>query len=344
MLAEAPILELQRALFAAREERDLCQALVLADGATLRHFRREVAGASERIPALLRQHAREAEAFRHKLQRLDDELARLADLLADLPVPPLESQMAATRASLQALMAAREPDGDALLPVIAQTDALLNTLRLVCPSQARTPFVDEVAAEAAAEAPDPGPGRFETALVQLATQLAVTHRRELRVHARGLELLPSAWESALFDVASQLLRNAAEHGIEPPERRVAAGKPRAGTIEIEFVSRPNGCEFSFRDDGEGLDAERILDAGARLGLVDGDPSKRDVRRAATLIFKPGLSTAAEPEGRGNGMQIVRDQIRRLGGSIRIAAKKGRYTSLRADLPVAGTPAPAPPAP
>ena len=181
--------------------------------------------------------------------------------------------------------------------------------------------------------------------MQLATQLAVTHRRELRVHARRPRAPPvSLGERALFDVASQLLRNAAEHGIEPPERRVAAGKPRAGTIEIEFVSRPNGCEFSFRDDGEGLDAERILDAGARLGLVDGDPSKRDVRRAATLIFKPGLSTAAEPEGRGNGMQIVRDQIRRLGGSIRIAAKKGRYTSLRADLPVAGTPAPAPPAP
>ena len=225
MPAEGQLTELRRALFAAREERDLCQALVLADGATLRHFRREVAGASERIPALLRQHTREAQAFHHKLQRLEDELARLGDLLADLPRPALESQMAAARACLQALIAAPEPEGDGLLPVIAQIDSLLNTLRLACPTYAHTPFVDEDAADSASDAPVRRPGRLETALVQLGTQLGAEYRRELRVHTRGLELIPPSWESALFDVSSQLLRNATEFGIEAPEQRIAAGKP-----------------------------------------------------------------------------------------------------------------------
>jgi chemotaxis protein histidine kinase CheA len=161
--------------------------------------------------------------------------------------------------------------------------------------------------------------RLELALQQLTEQLAGEHQRQLRLVLRGVEAIPDDWFNALFDVSSQLLRNAVEHGIEPPEQRVARGKPTIGTLEIGFVPMNGRYEYSFRDDGEGLDVDRILDAGEACGFV-------------------GKGTEARDAGRGNGMQIVREQIRRLGGKIQIATKRGRFTCVRADLPALPAPA------
>lgn len=332
MLAEDIDVEaLRRELFAVREERDLCRALLLADSATARNFRREAGLTIERLPALLKQTARETPAFRNKLQRLADEMRRLGDLISDLPLPALDAEVAAARDGLESLQAMPEPTGDELLPIIPLIDAVLTTLRSAAPIADDAPL-GELVADDPATHESRQLSRLELALQQLTAQLATEHRKELRLVARGVDTIPDDWFNALFDVSSQLLRNAVEFGIELPEERVAQGKPAVGTLEIGFVPINDGYEYSFRDDGAGLDAERILDAGEARGIVGKGGEARDVRRAANLIFKSGLSTASDSTGRGNGMQIVREQIRRLGGKIQIATKKGRFTCVRANLP------------
>lgn len=317
-----------------RAERDLCRALLLMDHGTSQHFKREARTAIERIPALLREPARESAAFKFKLQRLSTEMQRLRELALELQLPPLAEQIGTANAALRRLHGQLEPTGDELLPVLPLYDGLLNTLRTVCPPEIGLdpPDADDARASASSLSLRAAPDKLEQALQQLAAQLATQHHKELRLLLRGLADIPDDWHSTLFDVASQLLRNAIEHGIETPEARSAAGKPVSGTVEIEFTARDQLIELSFRDDGQGLDAERILDAGISLGLLSAD-SDRDVRRAAGLIFRAGLSTAAKPQGRGHGMQIVRDRIRKLGGQVQISTKKGRYTVVRADLPL-----------
>jgi chemotaxis protein histidine kinase CheA len=324
---------LRRELYLAREERDLCRALLLMDHATAQHFRREVRGVVERLPAQLKQPAREPEAFRVKLQRLLDEMTRLGDVATELALPTLAEQIEAARATLESVHAQAQPTGDDFLPVIPLLDAVLTTLSIVCPPETiHIAGTDAVANDDSGGTAAVTQSRLEQALQQLTDQLAAEHRKQLRLKASGLETVPEDWHSTIFDVASQLLRNAIEHGIEAPEQRRTAGKTECGTLELEFALRPEGGELVLRDDGQGLDAERILDAGVALGFVADDPAARDARRAAGLIFRPGLTTAHKPDGRGHGMHIVRDQIRRLGGQIQISTKKGRYTSVRAELP------------
>jgi chemotaxis protein histidine kinase CheA len=142
----------------------------------------------------------------------------------------------------------------------------------------------------------------------------------------GLEAVPPDWDTAVFDMLSQLVRNAIEHGIEPPDVRRRRGKPAAGTLLIEFRPRADGgYELKFQDDGGGVDTEAVRDCAVRQHAVDahaieGAPHKR----LASLILLPGVTTARDFEGRGQGLKIVREQARRLGGHIEVASKRGHF--------------------
>ena len=91
----------------------------------------------------------------------------------------------------------------------------------------------------------------------------------------------------------------------------------------------------MQDDGGGLDAERIAEVAVRKGLLDGQRPRCSTRaELVSLIFQPGVSTAARPARRGQGMQIVRDHVQRLGGRMQAATKRGQYTRFRLLCPSA----------
>jgi two-component system chemotaxis sensor kinase CheA len=104
---------------------------------------------------------------------------------------------------------------------------------------------------------------------------------------------------------------------------------------VEFQLRHGGqSELNFQDDGAGLDAERIVQVAVANGLITEDSSlEHNRRQASALIFHSGLSTAAEPAGRGLGMRIMRDNVKRLHGQIQVATKRGLFTRLRIRLPL-----------
>ncbi len=136
-------------------------------------------------------------------------------------------------------------------------------------------------------------------------------------------------------VFEHLLRNCVGHGIEAPEARVAAGKPAAGTITIALRQEGNDVSVQFRDDGQGLDVERIRQRAADLGLVAGDAALTPAE-AAQLIFLPGFSTASqvtELSGRGIGMDVVRAEVSALGGRIETETEAGQGTAFRLVLPL-----------
>ncbi|HEU4457952.1 MAG TPA: Hpt domain-containing protein [Methylibium sp.] len=132
-----------------------------------------------------------------------------------------------------------------------------------------------------------------------------------------------------------LLRNCITHGIEPAERRLAAGKEATGHIVVSLRQEGNEVSVEFRDDGGGLDLARIRDKGRSMGLVAEDANPSDAE-LANLIFMPGFTTAdkvTELAGRGVGMDVVRAEVNALGGRIETASASGQGTSFTLVLPL-----------
>ena len=132
-----------------------------------------------------------------------------------------------------------------------------------------------------------------------------------------------------------LLRNCVAHGIEAPQDRTAAGKAAIGTITVNLRHEGNDVSVEFRDDGAGLNLERIRAKALSLGLITADVEVTDVD-AANLIFMPGFTTASEVteiSGRGIGMDVVRSEINALGGRIETTTRPGQGTAFRMVLPL-----------
>ncbi len=132
-----------------------------------------------------------------------------------------------------------------------------------------------------------------------------------------------------------LLRNCVAHGIEASAVRETAGKPATGAIAITVGYEGNDVSVEFRDDGAGLDLERIRERALTQGLI-GPEDAVDASRAAELIYLPGFSTATELtglSGRGIGMDVVRAEIQGLGGRIETTTTPGQGSSFRMVLPL-----------
>ncbi|QNK69499.1 Hpt domain-containing protein [Variovorax sp. PAMC26660] len=132
-----------------------------------------------------------------------------------------------------------------------------------------------------------------------------------------------------------LLRNCVAHGIEDAAAREKAGKDASGLIVIDLHHEGNDVSVSFRDDGAGLDQQRIAERARALGLL-GHDQQLTADEATELIFKPGFSTAgqvSELSGRGIGMDVVRAQIAALGGRIETHSASGQGTTFKLVLPL-----------
>ncbi len=146
------------------------------------------------------------------------------------------------------------------------------------------------------------------------------------------------------DPLIHMIRNAVDHGIEPPAARLAAGKREIGLLVISARQSGNQILIESADDGRGIDTDKLVDKAIAAGVINAAQAAQLSRRErALLICEPGLSTAdavTEVSGRGVGMDVVRANIERIGGSIEIdtTAKVGTRITLRVPLTLAITPA------
>jgi two-component system, chemotaxis family, sensor kinase CheA len=137
------------------------------------------------------------------------------------------------------------------------------------------------------------------------------------------------------DPLTHLIRNAVDHGIEPPEDRTMAGKPEHGTVRLEAYQRGGNIYIEVADDGKGLDRDRIAAKAIQNGLLAADQHPTD-EEVLALIFRPGLSTAEKVtnvSGRGVGMDVVKRNVEALGGSIAIRSEPGAGTCFTIKLPL-----------
>ena len=139
------------------------------------------------------------------------------------------------------------------------------------------------------------------------------------------------------DPLAHMVRNSADHGIEMPEERAAAGKPEHGTIHLSAFHEGGLVIVEISDDGRGLDVDRIRERAVHLGLVSADDAKAlSDSQIYPFIFAPGFSTAhavTSVSGRGVGMDVVKSNIDQIGGTIEIKSVPGQSTTFRIKIPL-----------
>jgi chemotaxis family two-component system sensor histidine kinase/response regulator PixL len=173
---------------------------------------------------------------------------------------------------------------------------------------------------------------------RLLRELSNSYQKHVNLKLSGTGVLvDKAVLEKLYDPLLHLLRNAFDHGIELPEIRRQRGKPEEGQIEIKAYHRGSQTIIEVRDDGQGLNTERIGRRAVELGLLSSEQlAAISNNQLFELLFEPGFSTAhhvSQLSGRGVGLDVVRSQICSLKGSISVTSSLGRGTTFTLRLPL-----------
>lgn len=159
---------------------------------------------------------------------------------------------------------------------------------------------------------------------------------DLKIEGGATELDRSLIE-AIGDPLIHLLRNAVDHGVEPPEERLAAGKPATGVVQLTAAHMEGQIVITVIDDGRGIDPKRIRKSAVKRGMLTEERAAQlSDEQAIDFIFQPNLSTAeklTEVSGRGVGMDVVRTNVERLSGSVFVESNLGQGTIFRVTLPL-----------
>ncbi len=159
---------------------------------------------------------------------------------------------------------------------------------------------------------------------------------ELITEGEETELDKSVVE-VIGDPLVHLLRNSVDHGLESAEGRVGTGKPETGRVWLRAFHKGNSVLIEVEDDGKGIDPDVMRRKGVEKGLISEDEARTmDDRAARELIFAPGFSTAAQItdiSGRGVGMDVVRNNIKELKGSVQVQSEVGKGTKFTLTLPL-----------
>jgi two-component system chemotaxis sensor kinase CheA len=179
-------------------------------------------------------------------------------------------------------------------------------------------------------------GRTFQRMTRLVRDLAAQQQKQVQLIIDGEETeLDRNIVEQLTDPLVHMIRNAIDHGIEPPEERLKAGKPASGTIRLSAAHERGGIVIEIRDDGKGLDRERILAKGLERGLVKPHQTLTEAE-VFGLIFAPGFSTAetvTDVSGRGVGMDVVKRNVEKLRGKVEIESVSSQGTTFTVVLPL-----------
>ena len=175
-------------------------------------------------------------------------------------------------------------------------------------------------------------------LPRLVRDVSVACGREVRLVLEGRDTeLDKTILEAIKDPLTHVVRNAIDHGIESPEARIAAGKPAEGTLTMRAFHEGGQVNIEISDDGAGIDPARIATKAIERGLATVEQLRAmPAREIVNLIFVPGFSTATKVtnvSGRGVGMDVVRTNVEKIGGTVDISSEPGLGTTLKIKIPL-----------
>ncbi len=293
-------------------------------GQSLRVSIDKLEGLTRLAPEMVIQSLKASE--RHaELRRVEQSLARLRDRVREARLAP----------SVRSRVTELGEYADGLDGIVRQVRALVAN---VSDDQARLTVITEELRQHVIELTMLPVGTVFDAFPRAVRDLSKSFGKEveLTLTGRDTELEKRVIEK-IADPLVHLVRNAIDHGLEPPDERLAAGKPAAGALRISAEQHGNRVQITVRDDGHGIDPAALRAAAARKGIASiADLEQWSHERLFNLIFEPGFSTRTETtdiSGRGVGMDVVRVVADTLGGAVRVQSELGRGTTVLLDLPL-----------
>jgi two-component system chemotaxis sensor kinase CheA len=342
---------------------EILRGVLQMGGARYGAFLQRTDASMKSIKTVLKKPAREQDAFRHKLEETLNEVDRVRRDAAAFKLTALESSARQFEDALHDLRSRTSLSGSDFLPLAVKLDqlygqfasvkSLTSSATPVRSAEANLPDIRVTdngtqVIEApkfslvAANKPVTGAqqvavaGSLDGALQAMTEHVAHEENKKVVLESRGLQSVPTRYQSAIKNVAVQLIRNAVMHGIEPAENRTAAGKAAHGTLRLEFKLQDDHYEFLFEDDGCGLNADLVRATAIARGVVSGEAAARmRDREAIKLIFRSSyttLGTSPSDKTHGMGMSLVRRYIHEAGGKIALASLPGHETRFKIVLP------------
>jgi two-component system, chemotaxis family, sensor kinase CheA len=351
---------------------EILRSVLQVGGARFGAFLQRTDASMKAINGVLKKTAREAGAFRNKLEETLDEVDRVRRDAAAFKLTGLEAAARLLEDSLQELRSRGALSGSDFLPLAVKLDQLYGQFAVLrsLTSQAGpaaepddTPearmtqngtqiieapkFLAEMAQKSAGKSAGKSAvpkahrmaqaGSLDSTLTALTELVAQEHHKSVVLDCTGMQLVPPRYQATIKNVAIQLIRNAVMHGVESSAARVGAGKPVHGTLHLEFKAMPDqSFELHFRDDGCGLDPDKVRATAVAKGLISAEAAARlRDRQAIKLIFKAGYTTLDSAPGEaphGSGMSLVRRYVHEAGGKIALATLQGHETRFKVMLP------------
>jgi two-component system, chemotaxis family, sensor kinase CheA len=363
--------ELQESQEKAQAQLDLLLRILHVDPESLTSFLSDAETSLKMVNTILREPAREESVFRSKIDNIYRQIHAVKGESSALGLKTVEQRAHAFEESLNEIKGRANISGNDFLPLVVKLDDLFNHLAQVREMLGRLVDLHQAIASRRASEPkgsaktevdseemndflahnsnaDPREGTsalealmsgngLKRTLDKLAQKVADNSTKQVELECNGLEAVPESYRRAVKDIAIQLVRNAVVHGIEAPSQRRAANKSEFGQLSIEFVDHgSSGMELTVKDDGAGLQLERIKQVAVERGLLSAPQAALlDQRQTMALIFRPGFSTADDvtsDAGRGAGMDLVRVLVAELNGRVGMSTAKGRYTKFKIWLP------------
>ncbi|SFN88668.1 Hpt domain-containing protein [Formivibrio citricus] len=279
-----------------------------------------------------------------QLETMQREAHQLKGDASALQLDAITQSLHQLETQLQSLHDQKERKGEDLLPVAVRAKALYSEIGAIQEVIAR---IGQVRGLVSVEPPKP-PRASGTEPPQplvrqwhgFAQQLAERHEKQVELSYQGLDLgiLAPNLREALNSMINQFIRNALVHGVETPQERKLHGKTETAHLSVYISDQgDDSVELSFRDDGRGIDPEKIRTAAVRSGRFTPELAQAlSPRQLTMLIFESGLSTREtvdEDAGRGIGLDSVKAMVARMGGRIRIGTTRGEYCHFRVQLPL-----------
>lgn len=304
------------------------------------------------INEVLKKPARQADAFRSKLDETLAEVDRVRHDAAAFKLTGLATAARSLEDALQELRSRGSLSGSDFLPLAVKLDSLYGQFALLrlLTSESGEEEESEPRVEARRSAAEGAPlrvgrlmaqaGSLDSTLASLTELVAHEYRKTVVLECSGLEHVPPGYQSTIKKIAIQLIRNAVMHGIETSAERRKVGKPSHGTLHLEFKRLADGnFELQFHDDGRGLDPDQVRATAVARGVVTAEAAARlRDRQAIKLIFKSRYTTlgsAANAVPHGSGMAMVRRYVHEAGGKVALASLLGHETRFRIMLPSLG---------
>ncbi|HXI77475.1 MAG TPA: ATP-binding protein [Steroidobacteraceae bacterium] len=350
---------------------EILRSVLQSGGARFGAFLQRTDAAMKTINGVLKKPAREADAFRSKLEETLEEVDRVRRDAAALKLTGLEAAARLLEDSLQELRSRGALSGSDFLPLAVKLDQLYGQFALLrslstqsgplveadeeSPDTRMTEngtqiieapqFLAQMAKKAPASHKSATPkahrmapaGSLDSTLSALTELVAQEYKKTVVLDCIGIQLVPPRYQATIKNVAIQLIRNAVMHGVESSAARISGGKPAHGTLHLEFKALPDqSFELHFQDDGCGLDPDRVRATAVAKGLLNEEAASRlRDRQAIKLIFKSGYTTLESAPGEaphGSGMSLVRRYVHEAGGKIALATLLGHETRFKVTLP------------